>query len=144
MSIRNDVFTLLDRQVEPTEIMEQLNIDAPTMATYKYQWKKARGIKATPAKSADELADKIFNDTNGKEEVKTEVTEKKHFTPKGQSETKKGLQLVAEHKTYKGEYGEYTIVNGMLTIKLDNITMPFTKISLAELVKELDKLGGLM
>lgn len=148
MSVRSEVFKLLDQGMESVDIMQKLNIDAQTVAGYKYQWRKEKGIKLDVAKNADELADKIFSDFDKKKEVKAEPPTKKTYvspaTAVKEEAPKSKLKLLTESKTYKGEYGEYTITDGVLTVTLNDKALLLEKPSLEELILELNQLGGMM
>lgn len=146
MSIRSEVFKLLDQGVESVDIMQKLGIDAQAVAGYKYQWKKERGIKSNVAKNADELADKLFSDFNKKNEVKAETQSKKTYIPPTSCKEapKSTLKLLSESRTFKGAYGEYTITDGVLAVTLNDKSLLLEKPSLEELILELNQLGGMM
>lgn len=148
MSTRRDVFQLLDKGMDDAVIVEQLKLNPNTFVAYKQQWKKERGIKTNPPKTADELADKLFNDFDKKNEVKSETpTKKTYVSPAAAAKEeapKSTLKLLTESKTYKGAYGEYTITDGILTVTLNDKALLLEKPSLEELILELNQLGGMM
>lgn len=146
MSTRNDVFKLLDQGIDDALIVEQLKLNPNTFVAYKQQWKKEKGVKSNPPKSADELADKLFGNPDKKNEVKSEApTKKTYVSPASSKEApKSALKLLTESKTYKGAYGEYTITDGILTVTLNDKSLLLEKPNLEELILELNQLGGMM
>lgn len=143
MSIRSEVFKMLDANVESVDIMQKLGVDAQTIAGYKWQWKKERGIKSNPPKTADELVERVLGDFDKKNETKH--TEKKTYVAPGIVNPEKStLKLISETKNYKGKYGEYTITDGVLTITLNDNSNSLEKPNLEELILELNQLGGMM
>lgn len=146
MSTRSDVFELLDKGIDDAVIVEQLKLNPNTFVSYKQQWKKERGIKSNPPKTADELADKLFSDFNKKNEVKAETPSKKTYIPPTSCKeaSKSTLKLLSESRTFKGAYGEYTITDGVLAVTLNDKSLLLEKPSLEELILELNQLGGMM
>ena len=155
MTKKQQAFQLLEEGATPAEIAKKLNIAKASVATYKYEWKKSKGI-ATTADLADSLFGPDEEPTSQEttiedhQEITTEEfikqaeefqQENKELTDtKPESKTSR-LNEISRSVTYKGEYGTYEVTNTVVQVVFDTAEMCLENITLSGLIEELEELS---